>query len=515
MQLELSNINLGYDLDSNNPTNLIQNLSFTIDQKEKMVILGENGSGKTTLLNYIESTFSQKFKISFVRQFNENINNVELNIVDYLTSLCEDWWILETKLIEVFGYIIQDYNQLVVTLSGGELVKIHLAAALLKNPEILLLDEPTNHLDFDSIKRLVEALKTFGGILIFVSHNHTFIQSVGTSFLELAKPNFLLVKGKFEDFQEHKLAILNSRLKQNEITRKNLKNDSKNIELQVDRSKKGYQNKRKKFLDGSIDAIQWAGSKPGLKVGAAKIISQANQKITDSRLTLAQNQIHSKTRINFELSNTKMQIGRSLFDLQDIDLIIENIKLIEKINWRVEIGQRIGLFGNNGSGKSALVKSVLNSNLDSFLIQAPQNSRLNISTFTSAYIDQHYSLLNLNQTVLENLAEQERDIAKVRAWLANFRFFTTEQVNQLTYNLSGGQKARLALAKATINGCELLVLDEPNNNLDLASQDELITCLSNYQGAIICISHDLEFLHKIEISGCKLISNKKLDDYVE
>ncbi len=203
-----------------------------------------------------------------------------------------------------------------------------------------------------------------------------------------------------------------------------------------------------------------------------------------------------------------------MFNLVKLDLQIFDKILIKNLNLEIKKGQKIGIIGKNGTGKSLLVKAILNKNLKPYnhLIKN-QEGKVVFYNFLAKYIDQHYSNLDFRKTVLENILEKNIEIVKARKWLANFRFFTTEEINKKVVNLSGGEKARLAIAKETLENLDLLILDEPNNNLDINSQVEIIDSLENFQGSLICISHDLEFGKLLNLEKIYLIHNFILKNF--
>lgn len=177
----------------------------------------------------------------------------------------------------------------------------------------------------------------------------------------------------------------------------------------------------------------------------------------------------------------------------------------------IKNGQLIGLIGQNGSGKSLLMNSIVNQNQSGYLIKNSR-SKIFFNNLKPAFVDQNYSNINTGLSVVENMHKNALSELQARHWLASFRFFDDSQVNMSAALLSGGQKARLSVAKATINGCNLLVLDEPVNNLDIESQKELLQSLESFEGAIVCISHDKSFLRNLNVSRILQIDNCRLNE---
>ncbi len=191
MLLNFSNLDLKIQLDYNHLP-IISHLN--LKSGDKLGVLGNNGSGKTTLLNLIYKQISTKFRVAYFQQ--NPVLDAEKTYFDYLNQLNEDWWFLEEKNYSLFNSQPIAYNALLKSLSGGEITKLLITNNLLKKPEIWLLDEPTNHLDLEGLKILTEILQKYEGILIFISHNQSFLNEVGNNFLELENQNYLYFKGK-------------------------------------------------------------------------------------------------------------------------------------------------------------------------------------------------------------------------------------------------------------------------------------------------------------------------------
>lgn len=319
MQLHITNANVEVSGQSSDSDLIIKNLSLSLKKGDRMALLGLNGSGKSTLLNYINRKFAERYKIAFVRQNNDSPNNRSL--LNLLESLRDDWWQIEFRLEKLFGYKIKNYNQRVDTLSGGELSKIHITSALVDKPQILLLDEPTNHLDRQSIMLLEKAIMEFDGILVLVSHNQEFVERIANCFLELKTPEYIYFKGNWPQFQIYKQNLQNSQTKRRENLGKQIKKHKEAIETHNERSIKGYANKRKKFLDGSIDRKTWGGLKTSSGGGSSLAISNLKNILNIKKLEFYKSGSKPKTVINFGLQSNS-QANQTLVSLVATDLVV-------------------------------------------------------------------------------------------------------------------------------------------------------------------------------------------------
>ncbi len=427
----------------------------TINYGDHIAIIGRNGSGKTSLLQMIKNIWSG-IKIGYIPQ------------------------------------IIEEYNDL----SGGQRFNAALTRALTEDPDILLLDEPTNHLDLKNRKSLVRSLKSFPGTLIIISHDIELLQNSIDRFWHINQGKIAIFFGHYNDYMDEiksKRHSMETELSRLERHKKNMHQDLMQEQIRAAKSKQKGQK--------SIDQRKWptiTGYAKAMKAQetAGNKKSAIDHKKQDLMDKLANLRLPEVIMPKFSLSNA--DIGdRSVVSIQNASVgYLEPI--LHNINLELGSKQAIAIKGDNASGKTTLIKAILNS----ATILKTGNWYV---TKDIGYLDQHYSTLDPNLTVLETI-----DIADKRRHLNDFLFRKNEEVNTKVCALSGGEKARLSLAQIAAKTPRLLILDEITNNLDIETRQHVIEVLQNYPGAMIVISHDENFLRKIGICDSYIIEDQQL-----
>lgn len=440
---------------------LFEDLSFSLPIQSKVALVGPNGSGKSTLLKIIgglekqekgEVIFKQGLKVGFVPQHS---SFPAKSIRDIMKERGGDSVKIET--------LISQFNlpdTLASELSGGWQKKLDLALALLHDPDLLVLDEPTNHLDLESIKWLEGLLKRLRKTILFTSHDRSFLQSLATHTLELNSlypEGLFFVEGDFKTFQERKALYLEQ-----------LKDYQQALSSKVRREE------------------AWLRTTPQARTTKAKSrIDQAERLIQELHLLSRRTK---EKKLAIEFSSTERET-RKLLQAKNISKSLQGKTLFAKLDLILSPRLKIGLVGPNGSGKSTLLK-VLAGEL------APDTGSIKlIDGLKIVYFDQERARLPLHLTVKEALSPHTDSVTfqgrnmHVNSWGKKF-FFTPEQMGLPLSHLSGGERARLTIARLMLEPADLLFLDEPTNDLDIETLEVLEESLETFPGAIVLISHD-------------------------
>jgi ATPase subunit of ABC transporter with duplicated ATPase domains len=459
--LNLHNISIGIN------ESLIENITLGIFQGDRIGIIGPNGSGKTTLLRslageleFIEGSFHIKGKAILVPQLK--------------TSETEN-------------------------ISGGEQSKKFLADALNKQPEILLLDEPTNHLDITAKKDLVKTLKEFKGVIICVSHDVWFLDQITNRLLIVENNKLRSFTGSYEKYQQELELQKDARLRKREVVLKEQWKLEQDIKKQHQRKSRSEKSAHQAKFDRSESRMAIANKKNKIEKVSAKNKKRFDEKreeINNSLETLIENN-RKKVSGNIIAAENKGTIVR----VTNADLLVAGKILTQGISFSIESGERMVLLGNNGSGKSSLVKALLNQKDFILSPEVVMNKRMRVE-----YLDQHYGLIDREKSVLDNVLNFSGvDRERAHQHLSHFLFDDPILLNKKAQMLSGGMLARLAFTMLTISPIDLLILDEPTNNLDQETIIEIIEILNDYQGALMVISHDIRFLEQIKITKAGII----------
>ncbi len=362
------------------------------------------------------------------------------------------------EILQGLGFPNADLQRPYKTFSGGWRMRVLLAKMILMNPDVLLLDEPTNHLDLPSIEWLEKYLQHYRGSVVIVSHDRYFLDRMVTKIVELYQQELHFYSGNYSYYLEEKM---------------------QRIELQ----KRAYENQQE-YIRQQERFVERFKAKASKAAQAQSIVKRLDkiERIENTDLE------RPNMRINFTIGNTP---GRILCTLKDASKKFGEVKIVEHTGAEINRGDKIGLIGANGKGKSTLLRMVAG-------VEPFEGERIEGHNVKDAFYAQHQlEALNLNHTVLEemNYSGSGKTELELRTLLGCF-LFSGDDVDKKIKVLSGGEKARVALAKTIVSKANFLLLDEPTNHLDMHSVDLLIEALNKYEGSYILVSHDRYFVNK-------------------
>ncbi len=388
-----------------------------------------------------------------------------------------DGWGLEARIETMCQQFVMSPTATLASLSGGWLRKAALARALIRQPSILLLDEPTNHLDVEAIQWLEGFLQQFSGAILFVSHDRAFIRSVATRIVDLDRGILTSHPGNYAEYLDRKAKMLEDEQKANALFDKKLAEEEVWI-------RQGIKARRTRN-EGRVRAL-----KDLRRERAARVEQQG--------------------KVDFSIEQATKS-GKMVFEGQQMSLSFEGKSLFSNLDILIMRGDRVALVGPNGVGKTSLIKALLGDYpLDSGTVR--QGTNLEV-----AYFDQHRMALDLDATVQDNVAEGRQDITlggqtrHVLSYLGDF-LFSPQRARTPVRALSGGEKNRLLLAKLFAKPSNLLILDEPTNDLDVETLELLEEILEQYQGTVLLVSHDREFVNNTVTSSLWFAGNGKVID---
>ncbi|HEB7544211.1 TPA: ABC-F family ATP-binding cassette domain-containing protein [Campylobacter coli] len=498
---------------------VLNEANFSANEGEKIAIIGKNGEGKSSLLKALLGTLAldsgrvvrqngksiamlsqtvdfnanlsvkEAIKIELEEIYNtlkeyealqsklekEPTNKEYLKQMDDLIALIDskDAWNIEAKITRVLKeFSLLDYSdRLVCTLSGGEIRRVGLCILLLKNPDILLLDEPTNHLDVYMTSFLEDLLKNSKMCVIFISHDRYFIDAIAHKCVEVDQGKLSVFKGGYTNYLEKKTQILESLAKSHEILLKHLKSEEEWLRRGVKARLKRNEGRKERIFKMREEAKKNPGAIKRLKL-----------EISRAALNFTGEKIPNRKKMLFELKNISKNLGEKA--------------LFTDFSSRILQGERIAIVGKNGCGKSTFLKILLG--------ELKQDSgEIKRGEIKIGYFDQARSLVNSDKTLLEIFCPNGGDRVEVRGknmhvygYLKNF-LFPKEFLDKSVSVLSGGEKNRVALALLFTEEYDVLILDEPTNDLDIATINILEEYLLSFEGAILLVSHDRYFVDKI------------------
>lgn len=506
---------------------LFSDINLTVNNYEKTALIGNNGVGKSTLLKIIAGELQPTngqicvetepyYVPQIFGQFNHLTIAQALRIEDKLNALTEilkgntseenfnllnDDWTIEDRCTEALSYWQLndlDLSQKMEALSGGQKTKVFLAGISIHQPELILLDEPSNHLDIASRQLLYDFVQNTKSTLIIVSHDRKLLNLL-TSICELNKNGIKAYGGNYDFYKEQK-QIENNALSQDiqskeKALRKAKEKERETMERQqkLDSRGKGKQEKSgvaRIMMNTLRNNAENSTSK--LKSVHAEKIGGLSQDLQELRSSLP-----DIDKMKFGFDNSALHKGKVLFRATDINFGYDNKPLWRNnLTFQITSGERIALKGKNGSGKTTLINLILgNLELQTGTIYRADNK--------SVYIDQDYSLLDNTLKVYEQAQQfnssalQEHEI-KIR--LTRF-LFTKNDWDKPCIALSGGERMRLLLCCLTINSKspDIIILDEPTNNLDIQNVEILTMAINEYRGTLIVVSHDETFLEQVNV----------------
>lgn len=496
-----------------NNRSIFSDLTFAINQGDKIGLVGQNGAGKSTILKIIAGiekpttgSIFGKGRVYYVPQLDLALLQSEKTIEEYLRSQQVDLVKFNVALRKLFKVANLDFSQSLKTLSGGEMVKIEFTIASLSAPDVLVLDEPTNHLDVIAIEALKNFLVHFHGAYVIVSHDPLFLDLTVSNIWELEAGNLHSFGGDFSFYRERKKLLEQGRERNYQAAKKEVQKYQASLEHEQERAAhsargKGEAGDRSQSrMERGFKKNQASTTAGQLKVKALQRLDEAQTKAESLR-----GKIRKKTYVDLAAAdNTK---GRTLFRLTDASLFVVGTQLIEHISLEMRYGDRFVLLGKNGSGKTALIRGILGADPATSI----QGELYKLKNLRVVYISQKYEIVNPSLTLFENMkAFGSADEQAIYDQLGHFLFDTRRDANKKASTLSGGEVARLAFAMVTASPIDLLILDEPTNNLDLETIGVIVEALKDFFGGIVVVSHNIDFLCQLGVSRAYVIYNHEL-----
>ncbi|HEV7406618.1 MAG TPA: ABC-F family ATP-binding cassette domain-containing protein [Chthoniobacteraceae bacterium] len=476
---------------------VLDRATLSINQNDRVGLVGRNGTGKSTFLrvaageiepdsgaitrqrDLLTGYLPQSFELVETARVDESILGGAQHVVDMIEEyenapgdslrsgeLMEkiehfQGWTIDGRIKSLISNLhAPDADRIVGTLSGGEKRRVALCRALIAQPDLLILDEPTNHLDTEAIEWLENFLASYPGACLLVTHDRYFLDRISTRIVELARGNFLSYEGNYSDFLIAKA-------------------ERTGVEEQQEK-------KRQKFLKSEL---AWVRRKPSAR--RTKSVDRIERYFTAA----AQGPPEQEMDVELVIPPAP-QTSNRVIELTDLHFKQGDRTLIEKLTLNIAPDVRIGIVGRNGLGKTTLLRLILGQ-------LQPQRGRVEIGGRTQInYVDQNRLTLDETKTIWEEVGEGleyvrlgEENVS-LRAYLRRF-LFTEDQINSKIQLLSGGERSRVVLAKILKRGGNVLILDEPTNDLDLATLRLLEEALCLYKGAVLLVSHDRWFLNRV------------------
>ena len=502
---------------------LLDGANFSLERGERVCLIGRNGEGKSTLLKLIEGSLlpdsgevslQNGITISMLAQDVPMDSGKVADIVadgageaaDVLRAYHEasdacvlgdmeacdrmgnlqhkldqlDGWALETKVNSILSKMGLDPDADLADLSGGRKRRVLLARALLTQPDVLLLDEPTNHLDVESIEWLEKFLLDQNNLtLLFISHDRSFVDSIATRIVELDRGTLRSYEGNYSRYLELKAQQMEAEEKQNALFDKRLAEEEVWI-------RQGIKARRTRN-EGRVRALKELREQSKARRSQQGKVSMATQDASRSG------------KVVFEIENLSVRFGHDAPIIKDFSALVLR-------------GDRIGLVGDNGVGKTTLIKAIL----------GEQEHTGTVKTCTQlevAYFDQLRNALDLEKSVKDNVSEGSDHVdvngnrRHIYSYLQDF-LFSPERARTPVKALSGGERNRILLAKLLLKPSNLIVMDEPTNDLDMVTLELLEEMLSDYKGTLLLISHDRAFMDNVVTSTWVFDGKGNIDEYI-
>ncbi|AIL70621.1 TPA: ABC transporter ATP-binding protein [Vibrio vulnificus] len=503
---------------------LLDKADFVLQEHERVCLVGRNGAGKSTLMKVLAGEvilddgklqITQDVVVSRLEQ--DPPRNEPGTVYDYVASgLAEigeqlkiyhdlldlvaqeptekninrlarvqeqldhaNAWRFEDRVKHVLAALKLDAETKLTDLSGGWQRKAALAKALVCDPDVLLLDEPTNHLDVTTIEWLETFLKDFRGSIIFISHDRAFIKAMATRIVDLDRGKLASFPGDYDNYLVEKEEMLRVEEMQNAEFDKKLAQEEVWI-------RQGIKARRTRN-EGRVRALK---------------------KLREER----QNRVDVQGKAKIQIDDAARS-GKIVFEAEKLQFSFDGKKIVDDFSFNIMRGDRIALIGPNGCGKSTVLKLLLDQ-------LKPESGRLHCGTkLEVAYFDQYREILDPEKTVIDNLADGKQEVTvggrerHALSYLQDF-LFSPKRARTPVKALSGGEKNRLLLARIFLKPNNLLILDEPTNDLDIETLELLEELLANYQGTLLLVSHDRQFVDNTVTTSWIFEGEGKIEEFV-
>lgn len=523
MILSCNNISKSFGTDV-----IIKSCSFNIEDHEKAAIVGINGAGKSTLLKIITGEepadtgivtltkdktlgyLAQQQNLQSDRSIYDELLSVKQYILDMeselrrieaamnnasgdeLESLMNRYTNLNhefemnngyaykseiTGVLKGLGFAEEDFSLHVNTLSGGQKTRVSLGKLLLSKPDIIMLDEPTNHLDMESISWLENYLLNYNGAVLIVAHDRYFLDKIVSKIIEIDNGDCTVFSGNYTDYASKKAILRNMKLKE-------YLNQQRDIKHQEEVIAKLKQFNREKSIKRA----------------------ESREKMLD-KIEVVDKPVELNAKMNIKLEPSVVS-GNDVLTVTDLTKSFDGNTLFNNINFEIKRGERVALIGNNGTGKTTILKLI------NGIIQPDSGSIYLGAKVAIGYYDQEHHVLDPDKTLFQEIQDAYPDLnnTQIRNTLAAF-LFTDDDVFKYIRDLSGGERGRVSLAKLMLSNANLLILDEPTNHLDIVSKEILENALNSYTGTVLYVSHDRYFINATATRIIEL-TNQSIVNYI-
>lgn len=523
MILSCNNISKSFGTDI-----IIKSCSFNIEDHEKAAIVGINGAGKSTLLKIITGeepadtgivTLAKDKTLGYLAQQQDlqsdrSIYDELLSVKQYILDMESELRRIEaamnsasgdelealmnrytnlnhefemnngyaykseiTGVLKGLGFTEEDFSLHVNTLSGGQKTCVSLGKLLLSKPDIIMLDEPTNHLDMESISWLENYLLNYNGAVLIVAHDRYFLDKIVSKVIEIDNGDCTVFSGNYTDYASKKAILRNMKLKE-------YLNQQRDIKHQEEVIAKLKQFNREKSIKRA----------------------ESREKMLD-KMEVVDKPVELNAKMNIQLEPSVVS-GNDVLTVTDLTKSFDGNTLFNNINFDIKRGERVALIGNNGTGKTTILKLI------NGIIQPDSGSIYLGAKVAIGYYDQEHHVLDPDKTLFQEIQDAYPDLnnTQIRNTLAAF-LFTDDDVFKYIRDLSGGERGRVSLAKLMLSNANLLILDEPTNHLDIVSKEILENALNSYTGTVLYVSHDRYFINATATRIIEL-TNQNIVNYI-
>ncbi len=523
MILSCNNISKSFGTDI-----IIKSCSFNIEDHEKAAIVGINGAGKSTLLKIITGeepadtgivTLAKDKTLGYLAQQQDlrsdrSIYDELLSVKQYILDMENELRRIETAMnnasgdeleslmnrytnlnhefemnngyaykseitgvLKGLGFAEEDFSLHVNTLSGGQKTRVSLGKLLLSKPDIIMLDEPTNHLDMESISWLENYLLNYNGAVLIVAHDRYFLDKIVSKIIEIDNGDCTVFSGNYTDYASKKAILRNMKLKE-------YLNQQRDIKHQEEVIAKLKQFNREKSIKRA----------------------ESREKMLD-KIEVVDKPVELNAKMNIKLEPSVVS-GNDVLTVTDLTKSFDGNTLFNNINFEIKRGERVALIGNNGTGKTTILKLING-------IIPPDSGSIYLGAKVAiGYYDQEHHVLDPDKTLFQEIQDAYPDLnnTQIRNTLAAF-LFTDDDVFKYIRDLSGGERGRVSLAKLMLSNANLLILDEPTNHLDIVSKEILENALNSYTGTVLYVSHDRYFINATATRIIEL-TNQSIVNYI-